>query len=845
MKKTYISLLFLLAAMTASAQVVIDDDETSLTGKAITGQKITLAQNSKISEKFTEPDVYQIDTRKILTTLNSPDFNNELQIKLDADQNWDLELYPVELRSPDYRLRVFTERGIEAYQMPDIKTYYGYLKGRPDTEVRLTVKDGFLYGFIEDGEGTVYFEPAERFQPTLNHGEIVVYGPNQVNAETRTCAHTEKIDKTETDSNPGQTLTAAGECFELDLAIATDYSYYLDRGSDVDAVTAYTLGVMNNVANNYQLSGSTNFADGIEFLIVENFVVTTPNGDPWTNSTNPGVLLPDFRDWANTGTGFSATHDLGQLWTNRDFDGSTVGLAYTGVNVICSNSRYHILEDFTTDAATLRVLTSHEIGHNFGAEHDAGGSGFIMAPSINITNAWSEASKNSANQAITNASTGGGACLVNCSTGPPTSDFTASSTTGCAGTAITFFDNSINGTNGWNWSFPGGTPSSSTLQNPTVVYPSTGSYDVSLTASNGSGTGTTEFKSNFVNIINNPSTACVPGGSTGNGGIYFFSIADISSSSGNAQQDGSVYLDNACLQVTELEPNTTYPVVFNVGTFGPNGTSTFNQLRIYIDFNSDGDFTDPDELIATSEGAAFAGGNRTFDYTTPTTPPVNGVILRMRVFADQSISNPCQSISNGQAEDFGIIFPGVAPLPVTLSSYDATAENKFSLLQWITDSEYNNDYYTLEHSTDGRNFTFLDEVSGNGTTNQISKYDYLHQTPVIGDNYYRLTQTDFDGTQEVLGTRVVNFKTDEIIVDIQPNPISDQTIRTNYISPQDGTLQLTVVSLDGKIIQQINRGILAGTNRIDLEIPTLSNGVYFLRTVMGGIVRTNRFVKTN
>ncbi len=46
-------------------------------------------------------------------------------------------------------------------------------------------------------------------------------------------------------------------------------------------------------------------------------------------------------------------------------------------------------------------------------------------------------------------------------------------------------------------------------------------------------------------------------------------------------------------------------------------------------------------------------------------------------------------------------------------------------------------------------------------------------------------------------------------------------------------LALTVVGVDGKIIKQINQEVLTGTTIIDLELPELSNGVYFLRTTLG------------
>lgn len=806
------------------------------------GQSVDLSDYSEISKNFISPDVYQIDIRQIYADLQSPMNDGQINLNFGTEHEWDLELYPVILRGPDYRVRALTANGIEEQRDDETKTYYGYLRNRPGSEVRVTIKDDFLYGFVQDGDNIVYFEPANRFQNNLDGGEVILYRPDQVISKTITCAHSEKVKKENTVPNTNPTLTAAGDCWELDLAIASDYSYYVDRGSSVSAVTAYTLGVMNNVAANFQLSGTTNFDDGVEFLIVENFVVTTSGGDPWVASTNPNLLLDDFRTWGNSGTGFNTSFDLGQLWTNRDFDGSTVGLAYRGSTVICSNSRYHILEDYTTNAAQLRVLTAHEIGHNFDAGHDASGSGFIMAPSVNITNTWSQASKNSANQAIINASTGGGACLVPCSTGPPISDFAASSTVGCAGTAITFFDNSVNGSNSWNWSFPGGTPSSSTLQNPTVVYPTIGSYDVTLTAGNGSGTGTTETKSDFITVVQNPTSACIPGGSLGIGGVSFFSLGTISNTSGNATTDGSTYLDNACLQITNLTPGNTYVGGISVGD---PGTNTFEAVRIYIDFNNDGDFIDPNELIISTGNQSFAGGPFTFSYTAPAAPLISGVILRMRVIANATISSPCQNMTTGQAEDYGVVFPITAPLPVTLTSYEATPRNKTSLLDWVTESEFNNDFYTLEHSTNGRNFELLDIISGQGTTSEISKYQYIHKNPIIGDNYYRLTQTDFDGTEEILGTRVLNFKTDEVIVNIQPNPIYEQTLRMAYISPKDGMLEMTIVSVDGKIIRQVQQEVLTGTTMVNLELPELSNGVYFLRTTLGKTVNTNRFVKTN
>lgn len=76
----------------------------------------------------------------------------------------------------------------------------------------------------------------------------------------------------------------------------------------------------------------------------------------------------------------------------------------------------------------------------------------------------------------------------------PIADFVANSDRTCEGSSITFTDHTYNTLGSspvtYNWSFPGGTPSTSTLPNPTVTYNTAGVYDVSLTTSNATGTNT-------------------------------------------------------------------------------------------------------------------------------------------------------------------------------------------------------------------------------------------------------------------------------------------------------------------------------------------------------------------
>ncbi|NOY50878.1 MAG: T9SS type A sorting domain-containing protein [Chlorobi bacterium] len=84
-----------------------------------------------------------------------------------------------------------------------------------------------------------------------------------------------------------------------------------------------------------------------------------------------------------------------------------------------------------------------------------------------------------------------------------TSDFSTKDTTPCEGSAVQFTDQSVNATS-WSWVFEGGLPPSSNYQNPTVIYNSVGSYDVELTASNGS-SSSTELKEGYITVLQQPS----------------------------------------------------------------------------------------------------------------------------------------------------------------------------------------------------------------------------------------------------------------------------------------------------------------------------------------------------
>ena len=432
--------------------------------------------DSILEEQFYKYELFQFDAGNLHEAVKADD--NDLHFELIInDQLFEMYLYPSNIRSSNYLLRASTENGVEEL-VPDmeVKAYRGELLGQEGGSVRLTMDDEFLYGTIQQGKILYFIEPVHYFQPDAPKDQFVIYKEGDVIPyEGNFCgAHEMHEHKDEflppMDANP-QKVT--GLCYEVDIAIASDGLMFNSYGS-IPAVENHNIAVLNNVAGNWD----DEFADEIVFIIVEQFVSTSPANDPWSNSTDAGVLLNSFTAWGPTG--FAAVHDVGSLWTARDFNGGTIGIAW--LSAICTSLRYHCLEDFSVNAQLLRVLKSHELGHNFSANHDPSGT-WIMSPTVNTSTQWSPASTAAINGYYPTRP-----CLTLCPPpAPPVALFSSNLTQVCDGSMVTFFDESQFNPTSWSWSFPGATPSSSTEQNPTVTYPTPGAYSVTLTATNANG----------------------------------------------------------------------------------------------------------------------------------------------------------------------------------------------------------------------------------------------------------------------------------------------------------------------------------------------------------------------
>ncbi len=442
-----------------------------------------------LAQQFSEYQVFQLDAKLldeyVKSNLTAP---AELQI---GSHQWRLSLSHSRIISDNYSLRVQSDQSIVTTYPKRNIAFKGY-ELNSGGNLRLTINGEFLYGYVEEGSERYYIEPLWYYEPNAERDLFVLY-PESAAAPLApdACGMTEaqmELEHLEETVKGNDAENSA--CYALEIAIASDNSM-LDKYGSVTDVENHNIGVLNDVQGDY----TGNFIHDIEYVIVTQFVVT--GSDPWTNSTDAGTLLSSFRTWGNAGN-FGVDFDNGELWTNRNFDGGTVGIAY--LNGICNSNKYHCLQDYSSNGNNLRVLTSHELGHNWSSGHDQNcpPPNYIMCPSVSAGTSWSDQSTDAINNYIQIKINSG--CLQTCGPPPPplVADFSWQPDPGCQGLPVMFTDLSTGIISGWAWVFQGGTPATSNQQNPTVIWNTPGTKNVTLTIT---GTGGTNVSTKTIDII--------------------------------------------------------------------------------------------------------------------------------------------------------------------------------------------------------------------------------------------------------------------------------------------------------------------------------------------------------
>ena len=279
------------------------------------------------------------------------------------------ELVPRDLRSPRYRAEVTGEDGVRRQlPPPPVTTYKGTaVVGQEVVQARFTITNNRFEGVVFTPGDWHYIEPLRNYLPSAESAELVVYRQSDIKPgqEWRCGASNLKRGINQIDQAAIDTTTT----YTVEVATEADYEYVQALGGP-DAAKREIMSIMNMVEGVYEQELN------LKLEIVYQHAWNRSN-DPYTG-TNGSDLLEQFREHWNGN--FSAEgYDLAHLWTGRetlkreDEDGEEVDVAGQAYLAEVCKRLYDSYSYGYSKLTALRsnnvLITTHEIGHSFGAIH--------------------------------------------------------------------------------------------------------------------------------------------------------------------------------------------------------------------------------------------------------------------------------------------------------------------------------------------------------------------------------------------------------------------------------------------------------------------------------------------
>jgi hypothetical protein len=270
----------------------------------------------------------------------------------------------------------------------EIQVYRGQLANNSQSWARIVVFNGVPRGMIWDGFEMYAIEaPGDSALP-IDSAVIYRMADVFVVSGTMSCGSdflsgsAAALLKQIGTSTKVAVARAAGAVSEITLSAIGDFEFTNARGGDSAAIAAITTR-LNNV------DGYFSEQVGVQINVPPDAIETfSDSADPFTGSLDSGVLLDELSEY-RLQTAVHNSRGLTHLWTGKDLDTTTVGVAWRGT--LCEDYFGAGLSEGNGGALIDSLIAAHEIGHNFGAQHD-GESGtscasetgrFIMSPSIN------------------------------------------------------------------------------------------------------------------------------------------------------------------------------------------------------------------------------------------------------------------------------------------------------------------------------------------------------------------------------------------------------------------------------------------------------------------------------
>jgi Secretion system C-terminal sorting domain len=172
---------------------------------------------------------------------------------------------------------------------------------------------------------------------------------------------------------------------------------------------------------------------------------------------------------------------------------------------------------------------------------------------------------------------------------------------------------------------------------------------------------------------------------------------------------------------------------------------------------------------------------------------------------------------------------GCVPLPIELTTFEANQQEAAIKLDWMTFTEMNNDYFTLEKSTDAINFEEFNRVAGTGNSTQPINYSALDKSPVVGVNYYRIKQTDYNGKFTYSDIISVRFATSQALANnVHPNPTTN-IVDFDFYTAVKGELHILIMDYTGRVLIDKMELVEEGKSSIATSLTEFPAGIYSIK----------------
>lgn len=181
----------------------------------------------------------------------------------------------------------------------------------------------------------------------------------------------------------------------------------------------------------------------------------------------------------------------------------------------------------------------------------------------------------------------------------------------------------------------------------------------------------------------------------------------------------------------------------------------------------------------------------------------------------------------GMPNTIKTINPGA--LPIELISFDAIAKENHVDLSWVSGSEKNNDFFTIERTVDGFAYEEVVKVPGQGNSSTKTDYHYTDLRPVTGVSFYRLKQTDYNGESAYFDVKSVNIERQGSVSNVYPNPtVLNRT--TVFIAQAKTNVTLNVRNILGQIL--FSKEVDSKSKDVYEEIEFTESGKLFIVEVV-------------